>query len=81
MTQITEEKAMKLVQTRLAKFQVKLTDDDVRAFLTLCLAQGWKFTARDPSNSMLQAAPGVKFAAGSEPHTTEALWAQMWERA
>lgn len=75
------------MQSRLAKFNCRLSEDDARALMVLLRAQGYKLTARDPDNEMLEVANGVRFAAVEEgkPASTfqsaEAVWRAMWEVA
>ena len=78
--QLSEGAAVELLFTRLAKFGVKMARSDILAMLTLCRAQGWKFTARDPDTDMLDAA-SVTFGADSGVSSKETFWRRMWDQA
>lgn len=81
MSQLPEDKAVRLLQSRLAKFQLKLSDEDAHAFLVLLRAQGWKLTAREATTDMLDRVNGAKFGPGSEYHTSDLIWQNMWDQA
>ena len=78
---MSEQKAVELLRSRLAKFEIRISEQQALQLLVLCRAQGWKFTAHDADNDMIRATENVKFAEGSDPHTVELLWKKLWDAA
>jgi hypothetical protein len=78
--QMSEETAVRLLRTRLARHGVNLPESEVAAVLVACRAQGWKFTARDPDTDMLDSVKAI-YGPDSEITSTETLWRRMWDHA
>lgn len=78
--QMSEETAVRLLRTRLARHGVNLPESEVASVLVACRAQGWKFTARDPDTDMLDSVR-VGFAEDSEITSVETLWRRLWDHA
>ena len=81
MSAASEAVAAKLLISRLAKFDIRLSEADAAKLIVLCRAQGWKFTCREATDEMRASVDGTKFGEGSGIQSVDVLWTKMWEQA